>query len=70
MRRAVERAASVDWWIHTIATSDKYTDSLVDIETRWSVRQLTDAHRVLDVYLEIEKAATPKASNGPKGFSK
>lgn len=38
-----------------MATSGKYTDRLIDIEERWSVRQLVAAHRVLDVWAEIER---------------
>jgi len=45
----------VDWWTHIIATSGKYNDRLIDIEGKWSVRQLVAAHRVLDVWQQIEK---------------
>lgn len=55
VKRALERARGVDWWLHSIATSGKYNDSLLDIEQRWSVRQLTDALRVLDVWSAIER---------------
>lgn len=58
--RAVERAAGVDWWTHIIATSGKYNDRLLDIEREWSVAQLVAAHRVLDVWQEIEKPEARK----------
>ena len=35
--------------------SGKYTDSLVDIQERWSMRDLLDAHDVLDLYERIEQ---------------
>jgi len=55
VQRAMERAASVDWWIHLVATSGRYNDSLWEIENRWSVRQLVAAHRVIDLWIELEK---------------
>lgn len=52
----------MDWWIHIVATSGKYNDSLIDIEKRWSVRQLVAAHQVLDVWEAVERSAAEKAA--------
>ncbi|MFU8802624.1 MAG: hypothetical protein ACNA8W_02335 [Bradymonadaceae bacterium] len=63
VQEVIRAAGPVDWWIHIIATSGKYSDRLIDIENHWSVRQIVAAHRVLDVWTEIERP--PKS---PEGF--
>lgn len=66
VKQALERARHVNWFVHLVATSDKYSDSLQTIENQWSVRQLTHAHLALDVWSEIEKANRPDPSKRPK----
>ena len=60
VRRAIRHSAGVDWWLHMVATSGRYNDGLWEIEHRWSVRQLVAAHRVIDVWIEIDKANAPQ----------
>lgn len=38
----------VDWWVHRIAASERYSASLVEIETQWSMVDLQTAHYVED----------------------
>lgn len=40
----------VDWLVHRIAASDRYSSGLHEIETQWSIEDLLDAHQVLDIY--------------------
>ena len=44
----------VDWWIHRIASSTKYSSGLIEIQTQWSLLDVLDAHQVLDVYAVLE----------------
>lgn len=54
VRAAMKRARSVDWWIHLIASSGRYNDSLHTISHKWSVREITQAHLAIDVWNAIE----------------
>lgn len=46
------------WIIHRIASSEKYSSSLREIEEDWSLKDLMDANEVLDIYaLEDIKAS-------------
>lgn len=54
-RRLFEKASDVPWWIHRIATSEEYSDGLIDVKNEWSTRDLYHAHKVLDVYAKVEE---------------
>ena len=44
-----------EWTIWRVASSNKFSDSLIDIETLWSLDDLCDANDVLDVLEELER---------------
>lgn len=54
----------VDWDIHRIASSKFYSSSLVEIETQWTICDVWDANRVLDVYDELDRRAKRNAAKG------
>jgi hypothetical protein len=44
-----------------VATSPRITDTVLDIEERWTLSRLLEAHMALDVHDEMEwKASKPK----------
>jgi len=43
----------VDWWVHRIAASERYSSGLIEIQTQWSLDDLLDAWLVLDAYDKI-----------------
>ena len=53
----VEIPVDIDWLTHRVATSDRYSDSLSEIEEKWSLLDLLKAHAVLDM-LETAKPET------------
>jgi len=53
---------AVDWEIHRVASSPRYSSSLEEIESRWSIVDLWDANRVLDAYEEAERLAAKRAA--------
>jgi len=38
----------IDWWIHRIAASERYSASLIEIQTLWSMVDVQTAHYVED----------------------
>lgn len=53
----------IDWWIHRIAASERYSASLIEIETMWSMADVQAAHYVEDAI----EAAIAQAAPKPKG---
>jgi hypothetical protein len=47
--------AHIDWDIHRIAASERYSASLTEIQIQWSVEDLYEAHDVLDLYEELDR---------------
>lgn len=52
--------AEVDWDIHRVASSSFYSSSLYEIETLWTICDVWDANRVIDVKLDLERKAAAK----------
>lgn len=52
----------MDWEIHRVASSPRYSSSLREIEESWTLEDLWDAHRVLDAYEDAERKAAAKAA--------
>lgn len=61
---SVSIPAGIDWDIHRIASSERYSDSYVTICHEWSLDDLYEAHTVLDMYDELAKkeAAAQRAA--------
>lgn len=56
----------MQWEIWRIVSSRHFNASLEEVENRWSVTDLLDAHVTLDLLEEMEvKANTPKGSPNP-----
>jgi hypothetical protein len=49
--------ASVNWWVHRIATSERYRVSPHEIRTMWKMREVLEAHEVLDAF-DAARAST------------
>jgi hypothetical protein len=47
----------LDWQIWRIAAADRFSASLNEIEERWSLSDVLDAHEVLDMYEDLEAKA-------------
>ena len=58
-RITLQLPEGVDWEIHRIATSDRYTVSLKEIENEWSMADLERANQVLNA-IEISEAKATK----------
>ena len=43
-----ELPEGVDWWVHRIAASERYSASLIEIETQWSMADVEAANCVED----------------------
>lgn len=52
----------VCWLIHRVATSRRYSSSLMEIQQQWSLDDVMDAIEVLDMYdqLDAEAAGDPR----------
>lgn len=50
----------IDWDVHRIAASGRYADSLITIQTQWSLDDLYEAHDVLDMYDELERSVVAR----------
>ena len=48
----------IDWNAHRIASSQRYSTSLKEIEWEWSIDDVWDANEVLDLYEEMERKAS------------
>lgn len=42
-------------------TSERYRASLAEVQTRWSLRDVLDAHEFLDIYDRMERKAVATA---------
>lgn len=42
-------------------TSERYRASLAEVQTRWSLKDVLDAHRFLDIYDRMERKAIASA---------
>jgi len=40
--------AGVDWFVHRVASSDRYSSGLAEILYGWTLEQVLDANMVLD----------------------
>lgn len=49
--------------IWRVATSERFSDSLVDIKERWSLNDLMGAHDALDMYEELDAMAHEQATS-------
>jgi hypothetical protein len=49
-----------------VASSQRYSASLHEIETQWCLDDVYDANVVLDLYDELERKATKAAERGRK----
>jgi hypothetical protein len=51
--------------IHRVASSERYSSSLVEIQTQWSLEDLLDSTMILDVYdkLADEAQADPNVEH-------
>ena len=56
----------IDWNVHRIASSQRYTERLKDIEWGWTIDDVWDANNVLDLYEEVERKAAKQAKAGRK----
>ena len=60
----------IDWNVHRIASSNRYSSSLKEVEEDWSIDDVWDANVVLDLYDEAERKAAqnlPKLPTGKRG---
>ena len=56
------KRAKVDWLIWRVAAARAISDTYTDIETKWSVTDLLNAHAVLDAQAEIMNLAIEKVT--------
>lgn len=47
----------IDWQTWRIAASPRFSSSLVEIETQWTMTDVHDAHDVLDIYEALDAKA-------------
>jgi len=53
-------ASGIDWYVHRVAASERYpADSLIDIQTKWSIPDLLHALRYLDMLAQHERDNAP-----------
>jgi hypothetical protein len=52
--------AAVDWWFWRLLASERLTVSLAELEERWSMTDVLDAHEVLDMYDDLEAKAAKR----------
>ena len=45
----------VDWWVHRIATNERYCVSPHEIRERWSWPEVLEAHALLDAFEDAER---------------
>jgi hypothetical protein len=45
----------IDWEVWRVVSSTRFSVSLEEVETRWSMLDLWDANRVLDMFDELER---------------
>lgn len=56
---------SVDWFFHRVASSDRYSASLREIQDEWTLDDVLDAHLVLDAFEEADRRAAAKIPGKP-----
>ncbi len=56
----------IDWNIHRIASSQRYSSSLIEIENEWTIDEVWDANEVLDILKLAEEKASEKAAREAK----
>jgi hypothetical protein len=54
----------VDWFLWRIAVSEHIKDGLSDIKMYWSIKDLIEAHVVLDTLQRYQEIAKLEAKNG------
>ncbi len=52
------------WLVHRVATSRRYSDTLVDIMERWSIDDVITANEVLDALDDAADRAEKEAGRG------
>lgn len=57
----VEIPEHIDWNVHRIASSQRYSSGLKEIEWEWSLEDVWDANQVLDLWDVAEKKAADEA---------
>lgn len=50
----------MNWELWRIVSSDHFTVSLVEIQTKWSLDDLLDAHITLDLLEDAEQKRQPR----------
>ena len=51
---------NIRWEVHRVATNQKYTSSLIEIQTQWSIDDVLDAHAVLDTFERLDYLESKK----------
>jgi len=54
----------VTWAVHRVATSGRYTSTIVEIRKHWTILDIMDAHDVIDALAEAERKAYDRAAKG------
>jgi len=47
-------APDIPWVVHRIVTSRHYRASLIEVQKRWSIDDVADAHEALDYFVYCE----------------
>jgi len=56
----------LNWELHRIASSEKYSSGLQEIRWQWTLDDVWDAHTVLDLIEEANKKALKKIEKDGK----
>ena len=54
----------MNWWVQRIAASERYSSSLIEIQTQWSLADIYEAHMTLDTIEHAEAQAMKSARKG------